>query len=146
MHKFKIYLSGGMQKFGKENFEESNLWREVCKHWFCTFCDNAEIFNPNDYFNFKNIESENLSFKDNLRIMKFDLYNLKKADLVIVNFNDKYSLGTQSEITVAYDRGIPIIGISDAESDLHPWQICMCENIFPTIPMACEYVKDFYIY
>lgn len=54
MTNYFIYLSGGMQSFGKENFDESNEWRKYCK----TALENCEsdyrvkVFNPNDYFNF----------------------------------------------------------------------------------------------
>jgi hypothetical protein len=62
-----------------------------------------------------------------------------------VNFNDKQSLGTMSEIAIAYDRRIPIIGFNIADQDLHPWQVCMCERIFDKINDLIEYVKEFYL-
>ena len=34
MKNFTIYLAGGMGKFGKENFDEGNKWRVLCKREF----------------------------------------------------------------------------------------------------------------
>ena len=32
MRTISIYLAGGMGKFGKDDFEESNKWRTYCKN------------------------------------------------------------------------------------------------------------------
>ena len=77
--------------------------------------------------------------------MNFDLYKLRNSDLVIVNFNDKWSLGTQSEIAIAYDRSVPIIGVDTEKQRLHPWQECMCERIFNDIDEMLDYIQDFYL-
>ena len=54
MNTYSIYLCGGMGKFGKENFEEGNKWRQYCKqaleNYECA-CKVTAI-NPNNYFNF----------------------------------------------------------------------------------------------
>ena len=54
--------------------------------------------------------------------MEFDLNRVRSSDLIIVNFNDVYSLGTMAEIATAYERRIPIIGLNENNQDLHPWQ------------------------
>ena len=77
--------------------------------------------------------------------MRLDLYKLKNSDVVIVNFNDKWSLGTQSEIAIAYDRGIPVIGLNENKQELHPWQEEFCERIFNDIDEMLDYVEDFYL-
>lgn len=141
---YRIYLSGGMQKFGKRNFEESNKWRKYCKQ--ALECGESEytvrVCNPNDYFNFYD---EKPQYKSEREVMNLDLHKLKISDLVIVNFNDTHSIGTQSEIAIAYDRGIPIIGIADAKQTLHPWQVCMCERVFDNMDEMLDYVEDFYL-
>ena len=43
-----------MGKFGKENFDEGNLWRIKCKNLENFEGNyNVKVVNPNDYFNFK---------------------------------------------------------------------------------------------
>lgn len=144
MRDFIIYTSGGMMKFGSEKFDESNKWREYCKDTLEEFECNykVKVFNPNSYFSFK----ENTSgYNNELEVMRFDIHNLRNSDLIIVNFNDMWSLGTMSEIAIAYDRGIPIIGLDVDNQKLHPWQRCMCERIFNDIDEMIDYIEDFYL-
>lgn len=141
---YRIYLCGGMNKFGKENFEEGNSWRVYCKKTL-EACDSrfiVSVCNPNDYFNFID---EPPAYKTQSEVMKFDLYQLRHSDLVIVNFNDISSLGSMSEIAIAYDRKIPVIGLNSNKQKLHPWQECMCERIFENIDEMLDYVEDFYL-
>lgn len=143
MKEYKIYLSGGMQKFGKENFDKSNDWREYCKTALETCeCDyKVKVCNPNDLFNFK----DKPQYTSQREVMNLDIHKLRQSDLVIVNFNDKWSLGTMSEIAIAYDRCIPVIGINPDNQDLHPWQECICERIFNNIDEMLDYIQDFYL-
>lgn len=144
MEVFNIYLCGGMGKFGKENFDEGNHWRVYCKEILekheCNY--KAKVINPNDYFSF----ADDPPTYDNQReIMEFDLNKVRNADLIIVNFNDVYSLGSMSEIAIAYERKIPIIGINLKNQDLHPWQIEMTNRIFSDMDAMLEYVRDKYL-
>ena len=142
MKDFQIYLAGGMSKFAKENFTESDNWRRHCKYKLIDEADdNITVINPNDYFNFL----EPPSYKSEKEVMNFDLHNVRKSDLIIVNFNDMYSLGSMAEMAIAYERGIPIIGLDADKQKLHPWQVEMCERIFDDIDEMLEYVKDFYL-
>lgn len=144
MADFQIYLSGGMMKFGSSNFAESNDWRVYIKE-VLSACDtkfNVSIINPNDYFNF---HDNPIQYKTQDEVMRFDLYKLKESDLVIVNFNDPASLGTMAEIAIAYDRGLPIIGLNKDKQTLHPWQESMCERVFDNINDLLDYVEDFYL-
>lgn len=143
MRNYHIYLSGGMQKFGKDNFEEGNKWRKYCKNALETYeCDyKVKVCNPNDLFNFK----DEPQYETEREVMNLDLHKLRQSDLVIVNFNDKWSLGTMSEIAIAYDRGIPVIGLNEIEQELHSWQVCMCERIFNNIDEMLDYIEDFYL-
>ena len=77
--------------------------------------------------------------------MEFDLHKVRGSDLIIVNFNDVYSLGTMAEIAIAYERKIPIIGINLKNQDLHPWQIEMTNRIFTDIDKMIDYVKEYYL-
>ena len=144
MKNFQIYLCGGMGKFGKENFEESNMWRICCKNTLenCECDYNVKAINPNDYFNFKEEQPKYVSQRE---IMELDLHKLRNSNLVIVNFNDMYSLGSMSELAIAYDRRIPIIGLNANKQELHPWQIEMCNRIFDDIDEMLDYVEDYYL-
>lgn len=148
MKTLDIYLSGGMSKYGKENFEEGNGWRKYCEVVLHNFNNNsankysANVINPNFYFNFSD---EPPRYKSEMEVMKFDLWKLVNSNLVICNFNDPSSLGTMSEIAIAYDRRIPVIGLNEEHVDLHSWQLCMCERIFDDIDDLLDYVEDFYL-
>ena len=144
MKNFQIYLCGGIGKFGKENFEESNMWRIYCKNTLenCECDYTVKAINPNDYFNFKEEQPKYVSQRE---IMELDLHKLRNSNLVIVNFNDMYSLGSMSELAIAYDRRIPIIGLNANKQELHPWQIEMCNRIFDNIDEMLDYVEDYYL-
>lgn len=144
MKDFMIYLSGGMMRFGNDKFDDSNNWREYCRQALesCESSYKVKIFNPNMYFSFKADAPE---YSSENEVMRFDLYNLRKADLVIVNYNDKKSLGTTSEVAIAYDRGIPIIALNEDGGGLHPWLRCMPERIFNNTDEMLDYVEDFYL-
>lgn len=144
MQNFNIYLCGGMGKFGKKNFDEGNNWRLTCKKMFEKMSSKYIVytFNPNDYFNFRDVPP---LYESEAEVMNYDLRNLRKADLVIVNFNDMYSLGSMAEIAIAYERRIPIIGVNESKQSLHPWQVCMCDRIFKSFDEMKFYIRDFYL-
>ena len=133
-----------MQKFGKENYDKSNSWRKYCEKSFNSNDGlyRANVINPNNYFGF-NVDIPQYKTED--EVMRLDLHKLRNSDLVIVNFNDMYSLGSMAEIAIAYDRGIPVIGLNENDQELHPWQICMCERIFDNIDVMLDYIEDFYL-
>jgi nucleoside 2-deoxyribosyltransferase len=143
MRDYEIYLCGGMTKF-KDNFEKGNKWRVYLKAYLEDSVTNYNVYvtNPNDYYSF----AENAyKYDTESEVMRFDLYKLRKSNLVIVNFNDAYSLGSMAEIAIAYDRGIPIIGLNEDGQTLHPWHIEMVEKIFTDIDELLLYVKRFYL-
>ncbi len=144
MKEYRIYMAGGMSKFGKENFYLSNNWREYCKDILEQYNCNYKVkaINPNSYFNFVDKIPK---YKSNKEVMEFDLHKVRTSDLIIVNFNDMYSLGTMAEISIAYERRIPIIGLDTENKILHPWQSEMCNRIFTNINDMLFYVKDYYL-
>lgn len=131
-------------KFGKENFEEGNLWRKYCQNTLESYdADfNVKTINPNNYFNFVD---EPPRYKSNKEVMELDLHKVRTSDLVIINFNDMYSLGSMSELAIAYERRIPIVGLNETKQKLHPWQEEMCVRIFDDIDEMLDYVEDFYL-
>lgn len=135
IRKLKIYLAGGM---GSLTWEEQNLWREIVKHKLDHW--ELDIINPCDYYNFKEKKH-----KSEGEIVKFDLNHVRTSDLIIVNFNDKNSIGTAIEIGIANELRIPILGVSEIEQELHPWLKYMCDRIFNNINEVVEYVEEFYL-
>lgn len=144
IERFYIYLAGGMGKFGKDNFDKGNTWRIYCKETLKNCESNyiVNIINPNDYFNFK---EQPRRYKTQREVMEFDLNKVRHSDLIIINFNDMYSLGSMAELAIAYERKIPIIGLDIDNQELHPWEIEMCNRIFNNIDEMLDYVEDFYL-
>ena len=148
MKEYQIYLCGGMGKFGKDEFDKGNAWRVYCEKELEDFVKNwrtnctVKVHNPNDYYNFL----QNPPLYDNQReVMEFDLNLVRHSDLIIINFNDVYSLGSMSELAIAYERRVPVIGLNIDRQVLHPWQECMCNRIFNDIDELLDYVEDFYL-
>lgn len=145
MKNYQIYLAGGMQKFGKEKFEEGNKWRTICKRnleedVYTEYM--VKVINPNDYFSFIKEPSKHRTERE---IMEFDLNKVRNSDLIIINFNDMYSLGSMAELAIAYEKRIPVIGLDIEKQKLHPWQVEMCNRIFDNINDMLEYVEEFYL-
>ena len=148
MKEYQIYLCGGMGRFGKDEFDKGNAWRVYCEKELSDFAKNwrtnciVKVHNPNDYYNFL----QNPPLYDNQReVMEFDLNLVRHSDLIIINFNDVYSLGSMAELAIAYEKRIPIIGLNIDRQTLHPWQECMCNRIFNDIDELLDYVEDFYL-
>lgn len=144
MENYNVYLAGGMGKFGKDHFDEGNNWRIYCKSILENYkCDyKIRVTNPNDYFNFK---EDPPTYQTQREIMEFDLNKVRNSNLLVVNFNDVYSLGTMSEIAIAYEKRIPVVGINLKNQELHPWQIEMTNRIFTNIDKMLNYVKERYL-
>lgn len=138
----KIYLAGGMEKFGHKNFEESNNWRLYLKNALENISDTYKVIcvNPNDHFNFKE-----KGYESSREVMDYDLYRVKESNLIIVNFNDPNSKGTMAEIAIAYEKRIPVIGLCETSVELHPWQYNMCNRIFDNIEELILYVAKHYL-
>ena len=77
--------------------------------------------------------------------MQFDLHKVRTSNLIIMNFNNMHSLGSMAELAIAYDRGIPVIGLNETEQQLHPWQYCMCSKIFNNMEDMLDYIKIYYL-
>ena len=141
MDTFTIYLAGAMSGL---SFEEQNNWRENVKSKLEEGYSEYHVncINPVDYYNFQDSPKR---YDTELEIMQFDLYKLKHSDLVIVNFNCPKSIGTAMEIATAYELRIPVIGLKDKSTKLHPWQECMCSKMFTSLDKMLYYVQDFYL-
>lgn len=139
MKDFKIYLAGGMSNM---TWEEQTLWRDLVEKLLYkdddTYKFKIDIINPTKFYNFKEKQEDS-----ELEIMKYDLRHVRSSDLIIVNFNNPNSIATAQELAIAYDRDIPIIGITT--TDLHPWLYCMTDKMFDNIEKAVKYIIEFYL-
>lgn len=141
MEKFKIYLSGSMMD---SSWEEQTKWRrqfkDAIKYGDYDYEKKVVFFDPTQYYNFK--EKRHKSEKE---IMEFDLYNLRNSDLIVVNLNNPKSLGTMSELILAKEYHIPVIGWNPNNEQLHPWlKECvtrMCDDIREVV----EHTVEFYL-
>lgn len=138
----KIYLAGGMSGL---LFEEQAKWRSNVKNAVLYGGYDYEIkpifFDPTQYYNFE----EPPKHKSEREAMEFDLYNLRKSDLIIVNFNAPQSLGTAMELAIAKENMIPVVGLNAEGFDLHPWLIECCTRICDDMYELVEHVSEFYL-
>ena len=131
-----IYLAGGMTGLNKEI---RSGWRTKLEELFA-MNPNVKVFDPNRHWN---VDDPTVNEKE---AMEHVLHNLRRVDLVVMNFNNKLSVGTNAELGIAYDRKIPVLGLYDGDVfDLHPWQYYMCQRIFPTIDDVYDYIVCHYI-
>lgn len=141
MSKCKIYLSGSMSGV---SWEEQTKWRkqimDAVKFGDYDYDKKVEFFNPPQYFNFKEERH-----KSELEIMEFDLYNLRNSDLVIVNFNEPSSIGTASELILAHELRVPVVGWNSSGKPLHPWLECCVNRMCGDMRETVEYVTEFYL-
>jgi len=136
------YLSGGMTKFGVEEFHESNNWRKEIKDLIEDITDHRIIcFNPNEHWSMKSDPNE---FSDN-EAMRLDIYKLRRSELVIYNNNDPFSRGSMIELGIAWELGLPIITLNDSQQELHPWVEQMSEKIFTSKTDMIMYLKEHYM-
>lgn len=133
--KFKIFLSGGMTGLSmKEQIE----WRNDFKG--CIPDYEALVISPPDFY------SPNTDYhKSEHEAKEWDLYYVRRADLIVVNFNSPYSTGTDMELAVAKEHGIPVIGLNEKGYDLHPWLIDCCDRICDTFDELVHHVKKYFL-
>ena len=141
MERVKIYLSGGM---GNLTYEEMYEWRrriiDNIRFGQYDCAKSASFFNPVSYYGF-----EEIRYRSEREVMEFDLNALRNSDLVIVNFNDDRSIGTISELAIAYEHRIPVIGINEDGKPLHPWLKEFVTRMCDSIQEAIEHAIDFYL-
>ncbi|WP_448902230.1 nucleoside 2-deoxyribosyltransferase domain-containing protein [Eubacterium sp.] len=141
MKKYNIYLAGAMQGI---SFDESNVWRKEITTILNSYRNEVKydvnVINPNNYYNFKEV-----TYDTQREVMEFDLYKVRNADMIIVDFTNPKSLGTMAEIAIAYEHRIPVIGLNESGIELHSWQIEMCNKIFSDKNKLVNYVIDYYL-
>ena len=136
------YLSGGMTKFGKDEFYKSENWRQDLKEQIERISEGQiKAFNPNCHWSMLTDTSE---FTDR-EAMNLDIYKLRNSELVIYANNDPYSRGSMIELGIAYERNIPIIALNETKDELHPWVSCLVERVFEDREDLVAYLIEHYI-
>ena len=137
MSKRLWYLSGGMQKFGKENFNESNDWRiRVGDKIRQETYGNITVFNPNNHYSFCS-DPESYTERE---VMNLDIFKLRNSELIIFNDNDPYSRGSMIELGIGYERRIPIFVLHISTEPIHCWVRNMAEKVFISEEELIEYL------
>ena len=141
MDTFKIYLSGSMAGV---SWEEQTKWRrqvmDAIKYNDYHYVKKPVFFDPTRFYNLKEKTQ-----KSEREVMEFDLYNLRNSDLVIVNVNNQWSLGTMSELILAKEYRIPVIGWNSSGEELHPWLVECITRMCDNLREAVEHTVDFYL-
>lgn len=75
--------------------------------------------------------------------MRWDIYKVKHADLIVCDFNHPNSIGTSFELAIARELGIPIIGLkTNPDVQLHPWWEISALHICTSIDELYGYLVD----
>ena len=133
--KLKIFLSGGMSNIPEE---DSKKWRRLFKQFKYK---NDPSYRYSQYYNYLNPTtlykpSEPYDPTLEKEAMAYDLFCVKQADVIVVNFNSLSSIGTAQEVMLAYSLNKPIIGMIEENKydQLHPWYKEECIKIFKYNP------------
>lgn len=149
VQEMKIYMAGGMTGF---SLEEQMKWRnqitKAIKFGEYDLIKNPVFFSPPDYYSPTSISSDMSEIQRKQyehEAMEFELNQLRKSDLVIVNFTNPKSIGTAMELMLAKEYRIPIVGLNKDGTELHPWLIECCTKIFENMRELVDYVVQFYL-
>lgn len=141
MESVRIYLSGGMSGLNlKEQMEWRNNFRDAVRFGGHEPIKNPIFFSPPDYYS-----PSTDAHKSEREVMEFELANLRKSDLVVVNFNVPHSIGTAMELIVAKENKIPVIGLQKEGTTLHPWLIECCTRMCDNFKELVNHVVEFYL-
>lgn len=145
---FNVYLAGSCEGV---SLEERAGWREVCEEWLEKNCERLSAINPISFYDYGRSDH-----KSDAEVFRFDRRMVQNSKIVLVNLsNERNSVGTICEITMAYEKNVAIIGFyEDADLDetamkmlFHPWIVEMCDRIetgTDAMKKALEYVRDYY--
>lgn len=144
MNSLRIYLAGKMTGLSYDDMQGWRFEFEAEINKYAKTHDisyRVNVFNPCDYYN-----PLSDAHKSEREAMDFDIYNLKKSDIVVVNLNNQDSIGTAMEIAIARDNGIPIIAMCENDDELHPWLRDSCIRICNDMDELIEHITEYYIF
>ena len=141
---FNVYISGSIT--GLKSKEEVDYRYTIKKKLedgndLYNYKQKVSVFNPIEFFNY--IDERN--YVSEKQVMNYELDKLRKSDLLIVDFQNPKSLGTMSEMSIAYEHRIPIIGLNLNSYDIHPWQKEMCDLVFYNYNQMISYIIGYYL-
>ena len=141
----KIFLSGAISNIPSH---DATYWRELFEE---ETSFSHTVINPTSLYKPSNTSS--LSYE--AEAMFYDLHHVRDSDVIIVNFNTLYSIGTAQELMLAHILHKPIIGMipESKYKYLHPWfkletiKLFIYEdsesNLRETIKSVLEYIERF---
>jgi nucleoside 2-deoxyribosyltransferase len=115
----RIYLAGAMTGVPKEYYEG---WRRYVEE---VIENDFDVINPARLFD--------LEKDTDYGSMTFDLYEVGRSDVVLVNFDyNPNSVGTAFELAEARRCNVPVVGyVSKKYKDMiHPWMKLICNKLF----------------
>lgn len=137
----RIYMAGGMSGY---TLEEQLKWRNQVKDALLygdyDIIKKPIFFSPPEYYSPATTEH-----KSEREAMEFELAWLRKADLVVVNFNNPKSIGTAIELMIAKEYHIPVIALNKDGNKLHPWLVECSTRICDSMRELVEHVANFYL-
>lgn len=143
MENVKFYLAGAMTGLSlEEQFKWRNQVINAIRYGDYDYAKNPIFFSPPVYYN----EHTNVH-KSEREVMEYDLYNLRKSDVVVVNFDtmeSSRSIGTAMELALAKEYHKPVVALNKiGEEELHPWiRECVtrqCESMVELVRYLVEY-------
>ena len=139
--KLKIFLSGGMSNIPEE---DSKKWRRLFKQYKYENISSAFYAKQYNFINPTALYKPSEPYDPTLEkeAMVYDLFCIKQADVIVVNFNSLSSIGTAQEVMLAYSLNKPIVGMieEDKYDQLHPWYKEECIKIFKYNPDELGYI------
>lgn len=143
MSNVRIYLAGSMTGM---TYEEQRKWRDETisevKFLVSKFDtkNSVTFFNPVDYYS-----PSNSNQKSEREAMDYELSNLRKSDVVVVNFANPNSIGTAMELMLARELRVPVVGFNEFNAELHPWMKECCMRICESKTELLDYILDYYL-
>lgn len=122
------------------SFKELNGWREDLVAALDDFIGEYDLYNPIDHCLTE--VDEVLSPEMGHEVFEYNLYKLRKTDVVVANIGKNFnnSIETIFEIAKAHELKIPIIGYNKEEVPLHSWIKKSCIYITNNIADLAEYI------
>lgn len=137
----KIYLAGGMTglTYKEQHEQRLNFISQIRRN--DSGFDRPKFFDPPLYYDVNEVND----IETQKEAMDFDLFNLCKSDVVVVNFNVPNSIGTAMEIAIAREHNIPVIGLNEDHNELHPWLRLNTTKICDSMEELVAFVKQFFL-
>lgn len=134
-----IYLAGAITGLERD---KANGWRKAIKKYL-DGVNNWTVINPVSHIP----DDKDITAEVERECMRWDLWKLKQSDIVICDFSHPDSVGTTWELAIAYELGIPIIGVmTDGIRAAHPWWKMSAQHICNNIDELYYYLIQHYLY